>query len=193
MGSLHLKVWVFVFTEGFQVEAMPQIFLCYAREDEGKVESLYQRLSNAGFKPWMDKKDLLPGERWVYCVHKAIRCADFFLACLSANSVKKRGFLQEEIKYALDVWKKKLEYDIYLIPVRLEKCEAPESLREFHWVNLFEEDGWVRLVKGIQAGMKRLAAEKQAWDLDDRQRLLLHYYQGPITGTTPAGEPISVM
>ncbi len=137
------------------MKATVQIFLSYAREDEEKVENLYQRLSDAGFKPWMDKKDILPGERWKFSIQTAIRRSDFFLACLSAKSVGKRGFLQREIKDALDIWQEKLDDDIYLIPVRLEDCEVPESLREFQWVNVFEEDGWTQLVRAIQTGMKR--------------------------------------
>jgi hypothetical protein len=136
---------------------MAQIFLCYAREDEEKVENLYQKLSDAGFKPWMAKKDLVGGEIWQLSIQQAIRRSDFVVVCLSAISVNKRSFVQREIKDALDIWREKLESDIYLIPVRLEDCEVPESLREFHWVSLFEEDGWTRLVKAIQVGMKRRA------------------------------------
>jgi hypothetical protein len=119
------------------------------REDEEKVENLYQKLSDAGFKPWMDTKDVLPGERWKPRIQRAVRHSDFFLACLSANSVNKRGFLQKEIKDALDIWQEMLDSDIYLIPIRLEDCEVPEGLRDFQWVNLFEQDGWARLVKAI--------------------------------------------
>lgn len=131
------------------------IFLSYAREDIEKVENIYQKLSTAGFKPWMDKKDILPGERWKSSIRKAIRRSDFFLVCLSVNSVNKRGFLQREIKEALDIWQEMLDSDIYLIPVRMENCEVPEILRGFQWANLFEENGWAQIVKAIQAGMER--------------------------------------
>ena len=134
---------------------MAQVFLSYAREDEERVENLYQELSEEGFKPWMDKKDILPGENWPSSIQRAIRRSDFFLACLSANSVSKRGFLQREIKDALDIWQEMLDSDIYLIPVRLENCEVPESLHKLQWVNLFEEDGWTRLMKAIQVGIER--------------------------------------
>ena len=134
-----------------------QVFLSYAREDEKKVVILYQRLFDDGFKPWMDTKDILPGEKWRFSIQKAIRRSDFFLACLSAKSVSKRGFLQKEIKDALDIWQKMLDSDIYLIPVRLEDCEVPETLHDFHWVNLFEEDGWTQLAKAIYVGMERRA------------------------------------
>jgi hypothetical protein len=137
---------------------MAQIFLSYAREDEDKVKELYQRLSDAGFEPWMDKKDILPGEIWKSRIPQAIRESDFFLACLSGNSVNKRGWIQREIKDALDIWQEKLDSDIYLIPARLEDCEIPERLGDFQWVDLFEEDGWTRLVKAIQVGTERQTA-----------------------------------
>jgi hypothetical protein len=143
-----------------RVEATAQIFLSHAREDKEEVESLYQKLSDAGFTPWMDTKDILPGEKWKSSIQKAIQRSDFFLACLSANSVNKRGWIQREIRGALDMWQEKLEDDIYLIPVRLEDCEAPERLRDFQWVNLFEEDGWTRLVEAIQVGIERRAEEE---------------------------------
>lgn len=132
-----------------------QIFLCYARPDQRKAEKLYNRLSDSGFNPWMDKRDVLPGEMWEAAIQKAIQGSGFFLACLSANSVNRRGQIQKEIKQALDIWEEKLDSDIYLIPVRLEDCVVPESLRRFQQVNLFEEDGWTLLVKAIQAGTER--------------------------------------
>jgi tetratricopeptide (TPR) repeat protein len=134
-----------------------KIFLSYARQDEEKVEELYQKLSDAGFNPWMDKKDILPGERWEFSIRRAIRGSDFFLVCLSANSAAKSGWTQREIRNALDIWQEKLEDDIYLIPVRLEDCEVPESLRVFQWVNLFQEDGWTRLLAALKVGMERRA------------------------------------
>ena len=137
------------------MKATGQIFLSYAREDAEKVENLYQKLSDAGFKPWMDKKDIVPGESWKSSIQGAIQRSDFFLVCLSANSVSKRGFIRKEIEYALDIWQEELDRDIYLIPVRLEDCEVPESLRDFQWANLFEEYGWARLVEAIKVGMER--------------------------------------
>lgn len=134
-----------------------RIFLSYAREDGETVENLYQKLSDAGFKPWIDKRDILPGEMWEYSIRRAIRHSDFVLACLSVNSIDRRGWIQKEIKQALDIWQEKLEDDIYLIPVRLEDCDVPESLRGFQWVNLFQEDGWTRLLTALEIGIKRRA------------------------------------
>ena len=133
----------------------PQIFISYAREDAEAAGQLYHFLSDAGYKPWMDTMDILPGERWLDSIQDAIERSDFFLACLSENSVDKRGILQKEIKSALDAREGMLEGDIYLIPVRLELCDVPNRLSEFQWVDLFEEDGWERLSKAIEKGIER--------------------------------------
>jgi hypothetical protein len=133
-----------------------QIFLCYARKDAAPVSALYEKLSLAGFQPFMDSQDILPGEDWKQMLMNTIREAPFFLACLSNNSVDKRGVIQEEIREALDVWRQKLDSDIYFIPVRLEDCSVPGALAKFQWVDLFHESGFERLVIALNIGMERL-------------------------------------
>ena len=136
-----------------------QIFLCYAEEDRNRVEQLYQNLSGAGFAPWMKSRNLLPGQTRER-VRQIIRDADFFMACLSNRSVNLRGFVQTELKNALEVWQEKLPDDIYLIPVRLEECEMPESLTDFVPVDLFTEGSFERIFRAIQAGIQQREAEK---------------------------------
>ena len=133
---------------------IPQVFLSYVRQDKEQVADIYQRLCSAGFKPWMDKEDVIPGQQWKFKIEKAIHESDFFLACLSEHSISKRGFLQREIKKALDVWQEKLPDDIYLIPVLLDRCKVPESLADFQWVEIFEQAGWAQLLKAIRMGMQ---------------------------------------
>lgn len=142
--------------KGFEVTRTVQIFLCYARQDEGRVSELYEKLSAAGFHPFMDTKDILPGEDWKLKLMNTIREAPFFLASLSNNSVDKRGVIQEEIREALDVWRQKLDSDIYLIPVRLEDCRVPGTLAKFQWVDLFQDGGFERLKSAINLEMEQL-------------------------------------
>ncbi len=144
-----------------QTKESPQIFLCYARKDEKPVGELYQKLSGAGLKPFMDTKDILPGEDWKQKLMNTIREAPFFLACLSSNSIDKRGVIQEEIREALDVWRQKLDSDIYFIPVRLEDCAVPGALAKFQWVDLFHDGGFERLKLAIDTGMERLGIIRQ--------------------------------
>jgi EAL domain-containing protein (putative c-di-GMP-specific phosphodiesterase class I) len=131
-----------------------KVFLSYVRQDKQQVSVLYQRLLEAGYSPWMDQNDLVAGECWRTRIEREIKDADFFVVCLSHNSLK-RGFLQREIRNALDIWQEKLPSDIYLIPLRLEDCQVHDNLSEFQWVNFFEPDGWDRLLQSLTVGMER--------------------------------------
>ena len=137
------------------MEPTTRIFLSYASADREAVSNLYERLSAEGFEPWMDIENLLPGQSWRSEIRRAIQKSDFILACLSKKSVNTKGYVQQEIMHALDIWQEKLETDIFLIPVRLEECRVPDSLADFHWVDLFNADGWERLLRAIRIGLER--------------------------------------
>ncbi len=140
-------------TDEFLAQLSGKIFLSYAREDLKKVEFLYNNLRQAGFTPWMDTQDILPGEIWEESINNAIRDSEFFIACISRSSLTKRGMFQKELKLGLDIWNQMLDKDIYLLPVRLEPCDVHESLCKFQWVNLYEDDGWQRLIGGLRKGL----------------------------------------
>jgi hypothetical protein len=50
----------------------------------------------------------------------------------------------------LDVLDQMPEGEIYLIPVRLEKCEIPMRLSSRQWVDLFALRGFEKLLKAIR-------------------------------------------
>jgi hypothetical protein len=129
-----------------------QIFLCHAGEDKAAVETIYERLKGLGYKPWLDKKDLLPGQRWRSEIPKAIRASDYILIFLSKTSVAKRGYVQNEFKLAVEVLRDIPEGTIYAVPVRLDDCPIPDQFSDLHWCNLFEVDGFEYLLRAFQAG-----------------------------------------
>lgn len=126
-----------------------QIFLSYSQDDEAKIRSLYDKLSAAGFEPWMDVKAILPGQNWEEAIEEAIKTSDFFLACLPKGSVD-REWVLKELERALENWEKKRKSDIYLIPVKLEACEVPKSLQKFQWLDLYKRGGWNRLLRALR-------------------------------------------
>lgn len=128
-----------------------RVFLCHASGDKPAVRDLYVRLRRDGFAPWLDEEDLLPGHRWQEEIPKAVRAADVVLICLSNRSVNKEGYVQKEIKFALDVAEEKPEGIIYLIPLRLEDCAVPERLSAWQWVDLFTSNGYSKLAQALRA------------------------------------------
>jgi hypothetical protein len=130
-----------------------QVFLSYAAENEAEARHLYTMLEGRGHHPWMDKHDLLPGQQWEIAIRRAIEGADFFVALMSRNSVTKRGFVQKEIRFALDVLGEVPPGRIYFIPARLDECEVPDAIRQLHWIDLRSEDAYAKLWRAIEKPM----------------------------------------
>lgn len=127
-----------------------RIFLCYAKEDYEQVEKIYDKLLNRGHTPWMDKKDLLPGQEWEYEITRSIKSSDFFVACMSNRSVSKRGYVQKEVSFALDVLGEIPTGQIFLIPLRLEPCEVPPTLSFLHWLDIDSDENYQKLYEAIE-------------------------------------------
>jgi hypothetical protein len=152
-----------------------RIFLSYAREDEAQVRGVYRRLLDAGFEVWMDKINLLPGQRWQQEIPRAIRHSDFILIFFSKNSVAKRGYVQREFRLALDTLEEMPQDAIHTIPIRLDDCQIPEQFRHLQWSDLSEEGEFDRIVQALQ------------WGIEQRQ----HFTPEPALEPPPASIPHS--
>jgi hypothetical protein len=135
------------------VSAPTGVFISYAREDSQNAMRLYKDLKNAGINPWLDKESLIAGQNWEIAIRKAIKNNKYFIPLLSSNSVHKRGFVQKEFNFALEVLDEIPESDIFVIPARLDDCDIPfEKLKKYHYVDLFPDwrDGIKKILKAME-------------------------------------------
>jgi hypothetical protein len=132
---------------------MPNIFLCYAKEDQLAVSGVYLALKDGGLSPWMDSppepfenQGILAGQMWDLVIREKIQEADIVLAFFSHASIRKEGHVQREYRLALDC---SLERPIdvpFLVPVLLERCEPPPlrigtaGFHELHWFRLYKKE-----------------------------------------------------
>jgi ATP-dependent Clp protease ATP-binding subunit ClpC len=135
--------------DGLRSSSGLRVFMCHASGDKPAVRELYERLKRNRIEPWLDAEDLLAGQEWRYEIEKAVRLTHIVLVCLSAHSVNKTGFVHKEIKIALDVADQQPDGTIFVIPLKLEECEVPDRLRQWQWVNLYEENGFERLMRAL--------------------------------------------
>ena len=133
-----------------------KIFLCHSSGDKAVVRDLYERLSSEGFKPWLDEEDLIPGQEWQIEIPKAVKESNIVIVCLSRSSTTKEGYVQKEIKFALDVADEKPEGTIFIIPLKLEECNVPDRLSRWQWVNLYENKGFEKLMRALQVRENQL-------------------------------------
>ena len=143
------------------------VFLCHSSGDKATVRDLYYKLLNDGIDPWLDQEKLVGGTDWSLEINKAIRRAHAVIVCLSKASITKRGFVQKEIKHALDVADEQPEGAIFLIPLRLEECDLPERLHGKQRIDYFSPQGYHRLLRALkqcadELGIKLVAGSEIA-------------------------------
>ena len=118
----------------------PKIFLSYAHEDIGMARRLYKDLKRYGLDIWFDNESLLPGQDWDFEIEKAIEESKYFIAVLSSKSIDKVGYIQKEVKTALEKLKYYPKNKSYIIPIRLNDCNPlDKEIKALHWIDVFPE------------------------------------------------------
>lgn len=150
----------------FVAQTEPRVFIAYVEEDLRFAKKLYRAFEESGFRPWLDKKKLMPGQNWPRAIETAIQTSDFFVACFSRRATSKRGSFHSELRYALFCAAKVPLDEIFLIPVRLDYCLVPRRIsKQIQYLDLFPD--W-------KAGLNRLVAVIKAQnDRRKRKRLPL--------------------
>jgi hypothetical protein len=126
------------------------VFLIYAHGDKDKIRNLYTNIVKNGIKAWLDAEKLLPGQDWDHEIRKAIIRSQVVIVCISKHFNKQKGYRHEELKIALEKAALLPNGEIFIIPARLEKCDLPNSLRHLHRVDLFEADGYKKLMSALR-------------------------------------------
>lgn len=144
------------FEMGWSMTSSTKIFISYAKEDRTTALRLYEDLKRNGVVPWIDVKNLIPGQRWADEIRKIIvKESGYFVALLSSNSVNRRGYVHKELKLALDIEDEHPPFKNFIIPVRLDDCPiAYEELEKIQWIDLFEsyEEGVRKLLIALHVG-----------------------------------------
>ena len=135
----------------FVAQTKPRVFIAYVEEDVTAAKKLYAAFEQDGFRPWLDKKKLLPGQNWPRAIEHAIQTSDFFVACFSCRSTTKRGSFHSELRFALSCAAQVPLDEIFFIPVRLDDCIVPRNIaRKIQYVDVFPDwEVGVRTVIGV--------------------------------------------
>jgi|ERR1044071_616999 hypothetical protein len=140
------------------------VFISYAREDRKTALRLREDLLRMGVTPWLDVSDLVGGQDWRVAIKKALRESSHVLLLVSNHTVSKRGYVQKEVKEALEILAEFPPGAVFVIPVRLEQVEPlHEELARLHWVDLFPnyESGLTKIARslGVPAPISRKDGE----------------------------------
>lgn len=148
----------------FVPQTKPRVFIAYVEEDLSFAKKLYRAFEESGFRPWLDKKRLMPGQNWPRAIETAIQTSDFFVPCFSRRATTKRGSFHSELRYALFCAAKVPLDEIFLIPLRLDDCIVPPRIsKQIQYMDLFPD--W-------NAGLGRLIAIMKAQDESRKRKRL---------------------
>ncbi len=137
-----------------------KVFLCHAHSDAATVRALYNRLVEDGVDVWLDKEKLLPGQDWELEIRKAVRESDVVVVCHS-KLFNQKGFRQKEVRIALEEADLLPKGEIFIIPARWEECDVLEDLQRWQWVDLFEADGYEKLIRTLRARADEIGVDMQ--------------------------------
>jgi hypothetical protein len=158
------------------------IFLSYASPDYDRVHDYYVALLSDGLDPWLDKEKLVAGQNWDFEIKRALTRAVIIVVFLSENSVSRRGYVQREIRIALDQAQTKLQEDIYVIPVLLDEVSIPSQLESIQVVGAAAEDPYKQLSAAIETQLKRLGLENARLQGDPKLRWNMTWYRDKWEG-----------
>ena len=118
----------------------PGLFISYARADcSALAEELVAGLELAGFAPYLDRIDIVPGEDWEARLGGLIHSADTIVFILSPAAVKSERCAWE-VEHAASLGKR-------LIPVLgkpVPDDEVPERLRRLNYIVFAEGQAFAR-------------------------------------------------
>lgn len=146
------------YNRGMAAKHPLKIFISYASGDREKAQELHAWLASQGTDPWIDTENLLPGQDWKMAISQALDETDLILLCLSKKSVSREGYVQKEMRLALDRALEIPPGEIFLIPARFEEVDLPYSLRDFQWVDLYAESGMKKLLKSLDLRAGKVGA-----------------------------------
>jgi TIR domain len=128
-----------------------KVFLCHASQDGEAAWTLCGQLLDAGFGVWLDKLCLIPGQNWEAEIRDAVGAVDAVIVMVSKSAVDKTGFVQREVRLALDAADSRPDRSIYVIPLRLDQTPVPTRLARLQYVDTNEADWFARIKYSLLA------------------------------------------
>lgn len=133
-----------------QIKPEIRVFINCTEEDQEIANHLYDDLLIHGLIPWMEDRNIMPGQRINIEIKKAIHSCDYFIPLFSKTTIAKQGDFRKKLKMAWDVKMQMPDDEIFIIPVRIEDCLIDdEIIQGINYVDLFEsyEKGLERIIQ----------------------------------------------
>lgn len=125
----------------------PKVFLSHASEDKERfVLNFARQLRENGVDVWLDQWEMKPGDSLVDKIfEEGLKEARAVIIVLSATSVQK-SWVREELNASVV---NRISRGTKLIPVVIDECDVPESLRSTVWQKVDSLDDYSQSLQRI--------------------------------------------
>lgn len=127
-----------------------RVFVIYSHKDIDSALSIVNDLRAAGFDPWFDRDEILPGQRIESSLLDGIAQSAVAILLVSKNLNSESKYLTAEIEMALSMMRTKSEVHSPIIPVLLDDASVPAPLEGVNWIRLESKADLERLIKGLR-------------------------------------------
>lgn len=129
----------------------PKVFLSHASEDKDRfVVGFARQLRESGVDVWLDQWEMKPGDSLVDKIfEEGLKDACAVIIVLSTTSVQK-PWVREELNASVV---NRISRGTKLIPVVIDECDVPESLRSTVWQKVENLDDYSQSLQCILAAI----------------------------------------
>jgi len=127
---------------------IPVAFLSYSSQDRATVERVAEELRATGIETWLDRDQIVGGDRLVEAIGEGIARAGYCFLFWSATAARSR-WVQSELDAAYLRWAD--ARSLLLVPLRLDDTPLPELLKAISYLDfrVSPDDGIAQLRKFI--------------------------------------------
>lgn len=135
-------------------EFLYDVFLSHNSKDKPRVRKLAERLKKAGLRVWFDEWNTQPGNIVAEKVYDGLNQSRVLVLCVSRNALASDWVTLERTtvlhRDPADEWRR-------FIPLLLESCELPDTLKLYKYVDFHAEDeaAFAELVASCLIGSDR--------------------------------------
>ena len=109
-----------------------QLLISHSSKDKAFANCLYADLVEQGHNPWLDDRDIKPGQFILKEIQKTLKHADYTLVLLSPNSIMSDWVAAEwEAAY----WDEVTNQKVKVIPLLIESCDISPLLKTKKYID----------------------------------------------------------
>ena len=109
-----------------------RLFISYSHKDTDKVVSIVRQLALNGYDIWMDVKDIVPGDNYIYKIFEGVHSSDVYVIFLSNASITS-NYVTAELSHAV---KCQIENPTFkILPILLEDVSIPHIISNIEYVD----------------------------------------------------------